>query len=153
MTDSPLKMRIQDDRKNAMRNQDKQRLGVIQLIMAAVKQWEVDERKEMTDQQMLLILDKMVKQRRDSITQFQAGNRQDLADKESYELQVIQEYLPTALSVDEISNMIKSAIAQTGAQGQQDMGKVMAILKPQIQGRADMGAVSVQIKQLLTPTG
>ena len=153
MTDSPLKMRIQDDRKNAMRNQDKQRLGVIQLIMAAVKQWEVDERKEMTDQQMLLILDKMVKQRRDSITQFQAGNRQDLADKESYELQVIQEYLPTALSVDEISNMIKSAIAQTGAQGQQDMGKVMAILKPQIQGRADMGAVSVQIKQLLTPAG
>jgi uncharacterized protein YqeY len=153
MTNSPLKMRIQDDRKNAMRNQDKQRLGVIQLMMAAVKQWEVDERKEMTDQQMLLILDKMVKQRRDSITQFQAGNRQDLADKESYELQVIQEYLPTALSVDEISNMIKSAIAQTGAQGQQDMGKVMAILKPQIQGRADMGAVSAQIKQLLTPTG
>lgn len=151
MTDSALKMRIQEDRKTAMRNQDKQRLGVIQLIMAAVKQWEVDERKEMTDQQLLVILDKMVKQRRDSITQFQAGNRQDLVDKETYELHVIQEYLPSALSSDEISNLIKAAIAQTGAQGQQDMGKVMAILKPQIQGRADMGAVSAQIKQLLTP--
>lgn len=152
MTDSALKMRIQEDRKTAMRNQDKQRLGVIQLIMAAVKQWEVDERKEMTDQQMLLILDKMVKQRRDSISQFQTGNRPDLAEKESYELQVIQEYLPSALSADEIANLIKTAISQTGAQGQQDMGKVMAILKPQIQGRADMAAVSSQIKQLLTPT-
>lgn len=150
MTDSALKMRIQEDRKTAMRNQDKQRLGVIQLIMAAVKQWEVDERKEMTDQQMLLILDKMVKQRRDSITQFQAGNRPDLADKENYELAVIQEFLPSALSTDEIANLIKSAIAQTSAQSQQDMGKVMAILKPQIQGRADMAAVSAEIKKLLS---
>ncbi len=150
MTDSALKMRIQEDRKTAMRNQDKQRLGVIQLIMAAVKQWEVDERKEMTDQQMLLILDKMVKQRRDSITQFQAGNRPDLADKENYELAVIQEFLPSALSADEIANLIKSAIAQTSAQGHQDMGKVLAILKPQIQGRADMAAVSAEIKKLLS---
>ncbi len=150
MTDSALKMRIQDDRKTAMRNQDKQRLGVIQLIMAAVKQWEVDERKEMTDQQLLVILDKMVKQRRDSISQFQAGNRQDLVDKETYELNVIQEYLPSALSATEITQLIKSAISQTGANGPQDMGKVMTILKPQIQGRADMGAVSAEIKALLT---
>lgn len=151
MTDSALKLRLQDDRKTAMRNQDKQRLGVIQLIMAAVKQWEVDERKEMTDQQLLVILDKMVKQRRDSITQFQAGNRQDLVDIEVYELNLIQEYLPTALSADEVAHLIKSAIAQTGAQGPQDMGKVMAILKPQLQGRADVGAVSVEIKKMLTP--
>lgn len=149
MTESALKIRIQEDRKTAMRNQDKHRLGVIQLIMAAVKQWEVDERKEMTDQQLLVILDKMVKQRRDSITQFQAGNRQDLVDKENYELQVIQEYLPSALSSDEITQLITSAISQTGAKGPQDMGKVMAILKPQIQGRADMGAVSAEIKKLL----
>lgn len=149
MTDSALKIRIQEDRKTAMRNQDKQRLGVIQLIMAAVKQWEVDERKEMTDQQLLVILDKMVKQRRDSISQFQAGNRQDLVDIETYELNVIQEYLPSALSVEEITQLIQSAISQTEAKGPQDMGKVMAILKPQLQGRADMGAVSVEIKKLL----
>lgn len=150
MTDSALKIRIQEDRKTAMRNQDKQRLGVIQLIMAAVKQWEVDERKEMTDQQLLVILDKMVKQRRDSISQFTAGNRQDLADKETYELNIIQEYLPSALSIDEITQLIQSAITETGAKGPQDMGKVMAILKPQIQGRADMGAVSAEIKKLLS---
>lgn len=150
MTDSALKIRIQEDRKTAMRNQDKQRLGVIQLIMAAVKQWEVDERKEMTDQQLLVILDKMVKQRRDSISQFTAGNRQDLADKETYELNIIQEYLPSALSIDEITQLIQSAITETEAKGPQDMGKVMAILKPQIQGRADMGAVSAEIKKLLS---
>ena len=144
-----LKLSIQEDMKNAMRAQDKERLGAIRLILAAIKQREVDERIEMDDQQVLLILEKMLKQRRDSITQFKAANRQDLVEKEEFEVSIIQHYMPAALSEAEIEQLIKAAIASTGAKTMQDMGKLMAELKPQLQGRADMAQVSKQIKELL----
>jgi hypothetical protein len=150
MADSLLKQRIVDDMKQAMRDQDKQRLGTIRLATAAIKQKEVDERKELSDADILAIIDKMIKQRRESIKQYEAANRKDLADVESAEIEVLQVYLPQALSQDELTQMIKEAISETGAQSMQDMGKVMNILRPKVQGRADMGAVSQTIKQLLT---
>lgn len=149
MVDSALKTRIQEDRKNAMRNQDKRRLGAIQLIMAAVKQYEVDERKEMTDEQLTTILNKMLKQRRDSIAAYQAASRDDLVEQETFEVNLIQEYLPAALSEAELTQMIDSAITSAQAKSPQDMGKVMNVLKPLIQGRADMSAVSAIVKQKL----
>jgi len=149
MADSELKARIQEDRKTALRNQDKQRLGTIQLILAAIKQWEVDERKIMTDEQLLAILDKMVKQRRESITQYQAAKRQDLIDQENFELKIIQEYLPQPLTEAEISALIESAISTAEARSVQDMGKVMNLLRPQLQGRADIAVVSATVKQRL----
>lgn len=145
----PLKQQITDDMKTAMKAQDKERLGVIRLILAAIKQREVDERIELDDAQVLLTLDKMVKQRRDSITQYTAANRQDLADVEIKEIAIIQHYLPEQLSTDEISKFITEAIAQTDASGMAGMGKVMAILKPKLQGRADIGQVSKLVKDLL----
>lgn len=152
MTDSALKMRIQEDRKNAMRNQDKRRLGAIQLIMAAIKQYEVDERKEMTDEQLSVILNKMLKQRRDSIAAYEKAQRQDLVDQETFEVNLIKEYLPDALGEAEISQMVNSAITAAAAKSPQDMGKVMTVLKPLIQGRADMTAVSALVKQRLSPS-
>jgi hypothetical protein len=149
MTASTLKQRIQDDMKAAMRAGAKERLGVIRLILAAVKQIEVDERIELDDARTLAVLDKMLKQRRDSITQYQAAGRTDLADAESAESVIIQEYLPQALSEDEIEAMIAEAIAETAAEGMAGMGKVMAVLKPKMQGRADMAQVSARIKARL----
>jgi hypothetical protein len=144
-----LKLQIQDDMKTAMKAGDKVRLGVIRLILAAIKQREVDERIELDDAQVLVVLDKMLKQRRDSITQYAAARREDLADVERFEVTVIQHYLPTALTEAELTALLDAAIASTGATAMNDMGKVMAILRPQVQGRADMGAVSTLIKQRL----
>jgi uncharacterized protein YqeY len=145
-----LKAQIQSDMKIAMKAGDKARLGVIRLILAAIKQREVDERIELDDSQVLAVLDKMLKQRRDSIEQYSAAGRQDLADAERFEVGTIQGYLPAALSESEIDALVTSAIGETGATAMNDMGKVMAILRPQVQGRADMGAVSAQVKRRLT---
>jgi len=135
--------------KAAMRAKDKPRLGAIRLIQADIKRIEVDERIEIDDARVLAILDKMVKQRRDSITQYEAAGRQELADIEISEINVIQDFLPTPLTDAEIADMVQAAIAQTGAASMADMGKVMGIIKPQIQGRADAGAVSGLIKAAL----
>jgi uncharacterized protein YqeY len=144
-----LQARIQDDMKAAMKGGDKRKLGVIRLLMAAIKQREVDERTELDDTQILAILDKMVKQRRDSITQYEKAERNDLAEQEQYEIEILQEYLPEALSQEEISAMIAEAITATGAESMRDMGKVMGELKPKLQGRADVGAVSALVKESL----
>ncbi|MEA1050114.1 GatB/YqeY domain-containing protein [Lamprobacter modestohalophilus] len=144
-----LKARLQADMKAAMKAGDKARLGVIRLINAAIKQREVDERVELDDTQVLVVLDKMLKQRRDSVAQYQDAGREDLAAQERFEIQVCQEYMPAALSEDEIATLIATAIADTGAAGMKDMGKVMAALKPKLQGRADMAAVSATIKAKL----
>ena len=135
--------------KAAMRSGEKSRLQTIRLILAAIKQQEVDTRKELTDQNVTSVLTKMQKQRRESITQFKKANRQDLVDKESSELKLIEEYLPEALSEDELCNLITEALTASGATSIKDMGKVMGILKPKITGRADMGAVSAKIKAAL----
>lgn len=144
-----LKQQLTDDMKTAMKGGDKPRLAVIRLINAAIKQREVDERVEMNDEQVLAILDKMVKQRRDSITQYEQAARRDLADQEKFEIGVIQDYLPAALTEQEISAMVDEAIAASDATGMQAMGKIMAELKPKLQGRADIGAVSGLVKQKL----
>ncbi|HIP52471.1 MAG TPA: GatB/YqeY domain-containing protein [Chromatiales bacterium] len=144
-----LKERIQDDMKTAMRGGDKRRLGVIRLVMAAIKQREVDERIELDDTQVLAVLDKMVKQRRESIAQYEKAGRDDLTEQEQYEISVLQDYLPEALSEEEIAAMVDEAIAQIGASSIRDMGKVMGQLKPKMQGRADMGTVSALVKQKL----
>ena len=145
-----LKDQIQDAMKTAMKAGDKERLAVIRLIMSAIKQVEVDERIEVDDSRALGILDKMVKQRRESISQFQSGGREDLASKEQAEIDIIAEFLPKALSEEEIERIVSDAISQTGAGSMKDMGKVMGIVKPQITGRADVGAVSAKIKSLLS---
>lgn len=150
MADSALKQRLTDDMKQAMRDRDKPRLGVVRLALAAIKQREVDERIDLDDTQVLVVLDKMVKQRRDSIQQFEAAGRQELADQESFEITVLQDYLPTALSDAEIDELIHQAIESSGAESIKDMGKIMGVLKPQVQGRADMGAVSQKIKARLS---
>jgi uncharacterized protein YqeY len=144
-----LKQRIQDDMKTAMKAGDKPRLGAVRLILAAIKQREVDERIELDDAQVLAVLDKMVKQRRDSVVQYTAAGREDLASVERFEIEVCQGYLPQPLSEAEVSVLIDTAIAATGAAGMKDMSRVMAQLKPVVQGRADMGAVSALIKQRL----
>ncbi len=145
-----LKSRLQDDMKNAMRSKDKDRLIVIRGTIAAIKQREIDERIELDDSQVLAILDKLVKQRRDSIQQFREAQRIDLAEKEEMEMAILQEYLPVALTEAEISQLIDQAIKTSDAQSMKDMGKVMGILKPQIQGRGDMSQVSTFIKQKLS---
>jgi len=150
MADSALKQKLIDDMKTAMRSKDKPRLGVVRLVLAAIKQREVDERIDLDDTQVLAALDKMVKQRRDSVKQFEDAGRQELADQESYEISVLQEYLPAALDEAELDALIIAAIDSSGAESMKDMSKVMAILKPQVQGRADMGAVSQRIKSRLS---
>ncbi|BCX89735.1 conserved hypothetical protein [Methylomarinovum tepidoasis] len=145
-----LKARIQEDMKAAMRAGDKARLGTIRLIMAAIKQREVDERIALSDAQIVEVLDKMAKQRRESISQYRDAGREDLARKEEAELAIIQSYLPAALSDAEIDALIARAIEETGAGDMRDMGKVMAWLKPQIQGRADMSQVSAKVKAALS---
>lgn len=146
---SDLKANITEQMKDAMRAKDKVRLGTIRLILAELKRIEVDERIELDDARVLTVLDKMVKQRRDSITQYEAAERPELADKEQQELEVIKTFLPQPLSDAEITQIIDDAIAESGASTMQDMGKVMAIVKPQVQGRADIGRISGLVKQKL----
>lgn len=149
MPEQSLKARINEQMKLAMKARDKDRLGTIRLIQAEIKRIEVDERCDVDDQRLLAILDKMCKQRRDSIAQYESAGREDLAAQERLETAVIQEFLPAQLSADEINQLISQAIAATGAQGMSDMGKVMAALKAQLQGRADMAQVSAAIKAQL----
>lgn len=144
-----LKQNLTEAMKAAMKGGDKSRLGVIRLVLAAIKQVEVDERIELDDERVLAVLDKMVKQRRESISQYSAAGRDDLVQQEEYEVSVLQDFLPEALSDDEIEQMIAKAVDETGASSIKDMGKVMGMLKPQMQGRADMGAVSGKIKARL----
>jgi len=147
---SPLKSRISDDMKSAMKAGEKERLGTIRLILSAIKQQEVDSRKDLDDSDVLAILDKMSKQRRESIDQFEKAGRDDLAGKEKAELEILQTYLPSQLGEEEISALIDEALETTGAEAMKDMGKVMGILKPKMQGRADMAAVSAQVKSRLS---
>ena len=147
---SELKEQITSAMKTAMREKDKARLGVIRLMLAAIKQIEVDERKELNDTEVLAVLDKMLKQRRESIKQYGAANRQDLLDQEQYEVGVIQTFMPAQLDDAEIDSIIAAAIAETGAASMKEMGKVMGIIRPKLQGRADMGAVSGKIKAQLS---
>ena len=144
-----LKGRITDDMKAAMRSGDKERLGAIRMVTAAIKQREVDERIELDDAQVITVLEKMIKQRRESVAQFQAGNRADLVARENAEIAVLQAYMPQALSADELDALIAGAITTSGAASIKDMGRVMALLKGQVAGRADMGAVGAKIKARL----
>jgi len=145
-----LRLQINEDMKTAMRAKDTARLAAIRLLLAAMKQREVDERIELTDADVLAIIDKMMKQRRDSFSQFEAAGRKDLADIEQFEMTVLQGYMPQQLSPAEIDAAIEQAISASGAASPQDMGKVMAILKPQLAGRADVGKVSGQVKARLS---
>lgn len=147
---STLKAQLTDAMKDAMRAKDKARLGVFRMALAAIKQIEVDERTELDDTRVLALLDKLIKQRKDSAKQYRDAGRDDLADTEEAEIRVLQEFLPAALTDDEIDALIDEAVASTGAHGMQDMGKVMGVLKPQMQGRADMGAVSGKVKARLS---
>jgi uncharacterized protein YqeY len=147
---STIKAKISEDMKAAMRSQDKERLGTIRLILSALKQREVDERITLTDEQIIAILDKMIKQRRESISQYEAGNRPELAAKEKEEIRLIQEYLPSQLSSEELDSLIQATIQEAGASSARDMGKVMGLLKPKIQGRADMTQVSNKVKDNLS---
>lgn len=144
-----LKQDITDAMKAAMKGGDKARLGVIRLMLAAIKQREVDERITLDDSQVLAVLDKMVKQRRDSIAQYDNAGRDDLAAQEAAEVAVIQEFLPAALDDDEIAAIIDAAVTESGAESMRDMGKVMALVKPRVQGRADVARVSALVKQRL----
>ncbi len=146
---SEIKQQLTADMKQAMRDKDKPRLGVVRLALAAIKQREVDERIELDDTQVLAVIDKMVKQRRDSVRQFEDAGRQDLADQESFEIGVLQAYLPEALSDSELDRLIDEAVTVSGATSMKEMGKAMGILKPKVQGRADMGAVSAKLKARL----
>ena len=145
-----LKARIQEDVKNAMRARERERLGVLRLITAAIKQIEVDKRIELDDEQVLVVLDKMVKQRRESLEQFEKAEREDLAEKERYELGLIGTYLPEPLSEEELVSLIQSTMDDLGAESIRDMGPVMNALRAQVQGRADMKAVSQAVKAKLS---
>ena len=145
-----LKDQITDDMKAAMRAKESARLGTIRLLTAAIKQKEVDERIELTDDQILAIIEKMIKHRKDSISQFEAGGRQDLADIEKSELVILSAYMPAALSEADVQAEINAAVAAVGAAGPQDMGKVLGVLKPKLAGRADMTAVSALVKAALS---
>ncbi len=144
-----IKDKIVEDMKTAMRAQEKERLSAIRLILAALKQREVDERIVLNDEQTLAVLNKMIKQRRDSITQYEAGNRADLAEREAQEIRVIQTYQPAQLSTAEIEQAVAAAIQEAGATSAKDMGKVMGLLKSKLQGKADMTIVSTKVKEKL----
>ncbi|SFU39631.1 GatB/YqeY domain-containing protein [Pseudoduganella namucuonensis] len=146
-----LKQQISDDMKNAMRAKEAGKLGTIRLLLAEIKRKEVDERIEVDDTQVVAIVEKMIKQRKDSITQFEAGGRADLADIEKAELAVLAGYMPAGLSEEEVAAEVAAAVAASGAAGPQDMGKVMAIVKPKLAGRADMTVVSALVKKALAP--
>ena len=145
-----LKEQITEDMKNAMRAKDAGRLGTIRLLLAAMKQKEVDERVELDDASVIAIVEKLIKQRKDSISQFQAAGREDLVAIENAELVVLQAYMPAQMSEAEVAAVVAEAVAQVGAAGPQDMGKVMGIVKPKLAGKADMGVVSAQVKAALT---
>ncbi|GAB2851047.1 GatB/YqeY domain-containing protein [Pseudoduganella ginsengisoli] len=146
-----LKTQISDDMKAAMRAKEAGKLATIRLLLAEIKRKEVDEQIELNDAQTVAIVEKMIKQRKDSITQFEAGGRQDLADIEKAELVVLAAYMPAGLSDEEVAAEVAAAVAASGAAGPQDMGKVMAIVKPKLAGRADMTVVSALVKKALTP--
>jgi len=148
-----LKAQLTDDMKTAMKSGDKERLGVIRLVNAAIKQREVDERIQLDDAQVLSVLEKMLKQRRDSVSQFQAAGRTDLADKETFEIGVIQSYMPAQLSAAEVDAIIVATIAEAGATGPKDMGKVMGLVRPKVAGKTDMGKLSEIIKAKLAALG
>ena len=150
MTESNLKEIITESMKSSMKARDKNRVKTIRLALSEIKRVEVDTRNEQSDAQIITILDKMVKQRRESIKQFKIGGRQELAAQEELEIEILNEFLPQALSEEEINSLIHSAIANSQAESVQDMGKVMAIIKPQVIGRADMAIISKKIKSLLT---
>ena len=150
MSESDLKIKISDAMKDAMRAKDKERLGTIRLVLSEIKKVEVDERIDPDDARITSIMDKMVKQRRESIKQFTEGGREELAAKEQSEIDVIQEFLPQQLTEDEITAIVNEAVASTGASSMQDMGKVMGMIKPQLTGRADMGVVSKIVKDSLS---
>jgi len=145
-----LKARITDDMKSAMKAKETARLGAIRLLLAAIKQREVDERIELDDAAVIAVIEKMLKQRKDSITQYEAAQRQDLADAEKFEVGVLSAYMPQAMSADEVAAIIAKAVADSGAKGPADMGKVIGLVKPQLAGRADMGEVSKLVKASLT---
>ncbi|MBF8268989.1 MAG: uncharacterized protein HW386_698 [Gammaproteobacteria bacterium] len=147
---SGLKQRLNDEVKAAMRSQNKERLAILRVIMAGLKQKEVDERIELDDSQVLAVLDKMTKQHRDSIEQFRNGGRDDLVNKETSELQVVLEFMPSPLTDTEIEQLIREAVTASGTTSAKDMGKIMSQLKPKVQGRADMGKVSGLVKKLLS---
>ncbi|MBT3529664.1 MAG: GatB/YqeY domain-containing protein [Gammaproteobacteria bacterium] len=149
MSDSPLKQKFTEAMKDAMRAKDKPRLGTIRLALAEMKRIEVDERIDLDDARVIGVLDKMVKQRRESIKQFEAADRIELADVEKQEIEVLQEFLPQALTEDEVEAIIKAAVSESGAETMKDMGKVMGLVRPQVVGRADMAEVSKTIKSLL----
>lgn len=144
-----LKARLQDDVKQAMRARDRERLATLRMIQAAVSQFEVDERREADDEAVLAILNRMLKQRRDSIEQYRKGGRDDLADREAAEIEVIEAYMPEPLGEAELEQLVAEAIAETGASAPGDMGRVMGVLKPRVFGRADMGAVSQKVRAAL----
>ncbi len=141
--------RLKDEQKTAMKAREKARLGTIRLIMAAIKQLEVDGQKNLTDDEVLAVMTKMVKQRRDSVAQYSSAGRQDLADVELAEIAVLEEFMPKPLTDEEVSELVQNAIAASNATSMQDMGNIMAILRPQVQGRADMGVISQLVKQHL----
>ncbi len=144
-----LKLRINEDMKSAMRAKDSARLSAIRLLMAAIKQKEVDERIELDDAAVTTVIEKLLKQRRDSAAQYEAANRMELADQEKFEIGVLSAYMPQPFSAEEVAALVKQAVAETGAAGAKDMGKVMAWLKPKLAGRADMTTVSAQVKSAL----
>jgi uncharacterized protein YqeY len=148
---SPLKARISEDMKTAMRAKDSERLGAIRLLQAALKQKEVDERIELDDVAVVAIVDKLIKQRKDSIAAFEQANRQDLADKEKSEMAVLQVYLPERMSADEVTAAVQAIVTELGAAGPGDMGKVMGAVKTKLAGKADMGQVSAAVKAALSP--
>lgn len=150
MPDSALKQQLTNAMKDAMRAKDKLRLGTVRLALSEIKRIEVDERIEPDDTRVTAVLEKMIKQRRESVKQYEAGNRQDLADQETAEIAIIQDFMPQPLSADEVTAIITSAMQDTGASGMADMGKVMAAVRPAVLGRADMAAISQQIKQQLS---
>lgn len=147
---SEIKQRIEDQVKDAMRSRDKERLATLRQITAELKRVEVDERVELDDARVLAILDKMIKQRNDSVSQYQEGGRDDLAAKETAEIDVIREFMPRPLGDDELDAIIDAAISEAGASSMKDMGQVMKVVRPQVQGRADMGQVSERVKARLS---
>jgi uncharacterized protein YqeY len=146
----PLRDQVNEDMKNAMRAREAEKLGALRLLLAAMKQREVDERITLDDAGVISVIEKMIKQRRDSISQFENAKRQDLADKEKFEVGVLEKYLPQALSQTEIDAIVAEAVASSGAKGAADMGKVMALVKPKVAGRADMGKISALVKSKLS---
>jgi uncharacterized protein len=145
-----LRDQVNEDMKNAMRSREAERLGALRLLLAAMKQREVDERITLDDAGVVAVIEKMIKQRRDSIAQYEKAQRQDLADKEKFEISVLEKYLPQALSAAEVEAIVAEAVSSSGAKGAADMGKVMALVKPRVAGRADMGKVSALVKSKLS---